>query len=134
MVDGCWYWARVVVGIGGLLGVRVFGWKGVGNLGIGKVDLLWTPGRRPADLLNFVCKICPFGIFSLDFRIANSLAKCFGCVASYLPFPLEPLTSKGRFGLDARRSICVSCFSKLDGCKQRWFHDSSLEWAAGGQY
>ena len=50
LVDGCWYWARVVVGIGGLLGVRVFGWKGVGNLGIGKVDLIWTPGRRPADL------------------------------------------------------------------------------------
>ena len=49
MVDGCWYWARVVVGIGGLLGVKVFGWKGVGNLGIGKVDLLWTPGQRPAD-------------------------------------------------------------------------------------
>ena len=49
LVDGCWYWARVVVVIGGLLGVKVFGWKGVGNLGIGKVDLLWTPGRRPAD-------------------------------------------------------------------------------------
>ena len=34
------------------MGVRVFGWKGVGNLGIGKVDLLWTPGRRPADSLK----------------------------------------------------------------------------------
>ena len=40
LVDGCWYWARVVVGIGGLLGVRVFGWNGVGNLGIGKVDVI----------------------------------------------------------------------------------------------
>ena len=48
LVDGCW--AGVGVGIGGLLGVRVFGWKGVGNLGIGKVELIWTPGRRPADL------------------------------------------------------------------------------------
>ena len=34
--------------------VRVFGWKGVGNLGIGKVDLLWTPGRRPADSSSVV--------------------------------------------------------------------------------
>ena len=40
-----------MVGIGGLLGVRVFGWKGVGNLGIGKVDLIWTPGRRLADFV-----------------------------------------------------------------------------------
>ena len=41
LVDVCWYWARVVVGIVGLLGVRVFGWKGVGNLGIGMLGQGW---------------------------------------------------------------------------------------------
>ena len=50
LVDGSWCWVVVGAGIGGLSGVRVFGWKGVGNLGIGKVDLIWTPGQRPADL------------------------------------------------------------------------------------
>ena len=34
LVDGSWCWVVVGVGIGGLSGVRVFGWKGVGNLGI----------------------------------------------------------------------------------------------------
>ena len=54
LVDGSWCWdvVGVGVGIGGLSGVRVFGWKGVGNLEIGKVDLLWTPGQRPADFLR----------------------------------------------------------------------------------
>ena len=40
LVDGSWCWVVVGVGIGGLSGVRVFGWKGVGNLGTGKDDLL----------------------------------------------------------------------------------------------
>ena len=57
LVDGSWCWVVVGIGIGGLSGVRVFGWKGVGNLGIGKVDLIWTPGRRPADLLAFECQL-----------------------------------------------------------------------------
>ncbi len=54
LVGGSWCWVVVGVGIGvgGLSGVRVFGWKGVGNLGIGKLDLLWTPGQRPADLFT----------------------------------------------------------------------------------
>ena len=47
---GGWCWLGVGVGIGRLLGVRVFECKGVGNLGVGKIDQLWTPGQRPADL------------------------------------------------------------------------------------
>ena len=35
-----------------VLVVRVFARKGVSNLGIGKVDLIWTPGQRPADFGN----------------------------------------------------------------------------------
>ena len=41
LVDGSWCWVVVGVGIGGLSGVRVFGWKGVGNLGIGMLGQGW---------------------------------------------------------------------------------------------
>ena len=59
LVDGSWCWVVVGVGIGGLSGVRVFGWKGVGNLGFGKVDLIWTPGRRPADSVRYNLAMSP---------------------------------------------------------------------------
>ena len=40
----------VRVGTGGLFSERVFGCKGVGNLRIGKVDLIWTPGLKAGGL------------------------------------------------------------------------------------
>ena len=63
-----------MVGIGGLLGVRVFGWKGVGNLGIGKVDLLWTPGRRPADLFGHLAELVGGYVWVLGVEIGLGLA------------------------------------------------------------
>ena len=41
LLDGSWCWVVVGVGIGGLSGVKMFGWKGVGNLGIGMLGQGW---------------------------------------------------------------------------------------------